>query len=109
MERRQYPRVESVNLVSVDETENQPVTVARTLVMSQGGALIETAEPYPVHTLFQLDLVLDGELFPVRAEVRHITATEEDTYKLGVRFMDLSAEHRELLAEHLEERRAGEP
>lgn len=103
MERRQYPRVDSINLVSMGEFgAESPIGVARTLQMSEGGALLEMARPYPIHTVFQLDLALGSEIVPVRAEVRNIRVSDEGKYQIGIRFAQLQPQHRELLERHLE-------
>lgn len=107
-ERRRYPRVESLNLVSVGKVQESLVGVARTLVMSEGGALLEMAEPYPVHTVFRLDLSLEGDLLSVQAEVRDISAGDDGMYEVGVRFVDLPPEDRERLEQFIAERRSND-
>ena len=109
MERRRYPRVESVNLVSMGKIhEDTPVGVGRTLEISAGGALLEMAAPYPRHTVFQLDLALGNELLPVKAEIRHIHAEDDGSYKVGVHFLQLEPAARQRLESHLEARLPGE-
>jgi len=103
MERRQHPRVDSIHLVSLgDLDEDTPIGVARTLMISQGGALLEMAKPYPIHTVFQLDLALGAEVLSIQAEVRHIQARDDGTYRLGIRFIRLEPQDQELLERHLE-------
>jgi c-di-GMP-binding flagellar brake protein YcgR len=103
MERRQHPRVDSINLVSLGSLEEDtPVGVARTLMISQGGALLEMAKPYPIHTVFQLDLALGAKVLSIQAEVRHIQARDDQTYRVGIRFIRLEPQDRELLERHLE-------
>lgn len=103
MERRQYPRVDSINLVTMgDFGEETPIGVARTLQISEGGALLEMARPYPIHTVFQLDLALGSEILPVRAEVRNIRVLDDGGYQIGVRFAQLRPKDRERLERHLE-------
>jgi len=104
-ERRRYPRVESLNLVSVGEVQESLVGVARTLVVSEGGALLEMTQPYPVHTVFRLDLALGGELLSVQAEVRDVAAGDDGMYQVGVRFTDLEPADRDRLEEFIAERR----
>lgn len=96
-ERRRFPRVESLNLVSVGEVQESLVGLARTMVMSEGGALLEMAKPYPIHTVFRLDLSLEGEVLSVEAEVRDVSASDRETYEVGVRFIDLAPEDQERL------------
>lgn len=107
-ERRRHPRVESLNLVSVGKVQEGLVGVARTLVVSEGGALLEMAEPYPVHTVFKLELALEGELVPVHAEVRDVAAGDDGLYRVGVRFTDLAPEDRERLERYIAGRRSEE-
>ena len=103
MERRQHPRVDSIQLVSLgDLDEGTPVGVARTLTISRSGALLEMARPYPIHTVFQLDLALGSEVLSIQAEVRHIQARDDETYRLGIRFIRLGPQDREVLERHLE-------
>jgi len=103
MERRQFPRVESIHLVSLGDVQGETtIGVARTLEISQGGALLEMAQPYPLHTVFQLDLALGGDLLAVRAEVRNIQAADDGTYRVGIRFARLGPEDRKRLERHLE-------
>lgn len=103
-ERRRHPRVESVNLVSVGKVQEGPMRVARTLVLSEGGALLELAESCTVHTLITLDLALEDDLFQVQAEVRDVSATDRGTYKVGVRFVNLDEDAHQKLREHLSEK-----
>lgn len=107
-ERRRYPRVESLNLVSVGKVQESLVGVGRTLVVSEGGALLEMAEAYPLHTVFKLELAIEGELVPVHAEVRDVAAAEDGLYRVGVRFTDLAAEDRERLERYIAERKPEE-
>ena len=103
MERRQYPRVESIHLVSLGDVQGEStIGVARTLEISKGGALLEMAQPYPLHTVFQLDLALGGDLLTVRAEVRNIQAADDGTYRVGIRFAKLEPGDMERLDRHLE-------
>jgi c-di-GMP-binding flagellar brake protein YcgR len=104
-ERRRYPRVESLNLVSVGEVQESLVGVARTLVVSEGGALLEMPQPYTVHTVFRLDLALGGDLLSVHAEVRDVAAGDDGMYQVGVRFTDLEPADRERLEQFIAERR----
>lgn len=103
-ERRRHPRVESMNLVSVGRSKEGPVEVGRTLVLSEGGALLEMPEPYSLHTVFDLDLALEDEIVKLQAEVRHVRVTENGVYKIGVRFLDLDPAIQARLEEHLEEK-----
>ncbi len=103
-ERRQHPRVESLNLVSVGKFQESPVTVARSLILSEGGALLEMTKPYPIHTLFKLDLALGGELMTVQAEVRHVEVADDGSYHTGVQFIDLEPHTKERLETWVETR-----
>lgn len=103
-ERRRHPRVESVNLVSVGRVQEGPMRVARTLVLSEGGALLELTEPCSVHTLITLDVALEEDLLQVQAEVRDVAATDRGTYKVGVRFVNLEEDAHQKLQEHLKEK-----
>lgn len=107
-ERRRHPRVESINLVSVGKFKEAMVEVARTLVVSEGGALLELSEPYPVHTLFKLDLAIEDDLLSVDAEVRDVAAGDDGTYRVGVRFVNLDPEAQERLERYVEDRRRDE-
>lgn len=103
MERRQHPRVDSLHLVSLGDLDaDTPIGVARTLMISRGGALLEMAKPYPIHTVFQLDLALGSEVLSIQAEVRHIQALDDGTYRLGIRFIRLEPQDQEVLEQHLE-------
>lgn len=105
-ERRRYPRIESLNLVSVGEVRESVVGVARTLVVSAGGALLEMPQPYPVHSIFRLDLALEGELLSVDAEVRDVKAGDDGMYEVGVRFSNLSPGDQVRLERFIAERRS---
>lgn len=103
MERRQHPRVESIHLVSLGDVQGEStIGVARTLEISQSGALLEMAQPYPLHTVFQLDIALGRDLLPVRAEVRNLQAADDGTYRVGIRFAKLDPDDMERLTRHLE-------
>ena len=103
-ERREHPRVESVNLVSVGKVQEGSMDVARTLVLSEGGALLELTQPYSVHTLFSFDLALENDLLQIQAEVRDVAVTDQGTYRVGVRFVNLDEETHQKLREHLDDK-----
>lgn len=105
-ERRRHPRVESLNLVSVGEVHESVVGVARTLVVSEGGALLEMTQPHPLHSVFRLELALEGDLLSVQAEVRDVSAGDDGMYEVGVRFIDLSRPDRDRLERFIAERRS---
>jgi c-di-GMP-binding flagellar brake protein YcgR len=71
-------------------------TSVRVLDMSGAGVLLQTALPPDLGTRARLNLSVAGEPLAVQVEVRRVAATPEG-YRVGARFVDMTAEHRRLV------------
>jgi hypothetical protein len=89
-ERRAEPRIPYVTEAFVERTHGGGDRISD---LSGGGAFLETMTPHPVGAQFTLMFRLpDGEI-RVSAETRHVMPH----IGAGVRFLDLTAEHRAAL------------
>ena len=103
-DRRARPRFEIVGDLwgSVDVRETLTV-----LDIGRGGALLESGAvfaPGPVEVVHAVLAAPDGESYPIAVRVRHSTFTEREghrAYRVGVEFVDVSADLDEFLVRHL--------
>lgn len=83
-ERRQSPRVQSLNLVA-DEA-----TVFRTLDVSPEGMLIEMGVPAPLGSRLDLRVAFGEQIVPLHARVVRHELLEGRGIGVGVRFEDVN-------------------
>ncbi len=103
-ERRQFDRPESLNLLDyivVDDQGRQgEYSMGRTLNVSEGGILLETRSELPVGSQIMLTLGLNDTLIEVMGKIVR-TSPEENLYKTGIEFTNLSEGHREILQQYI--------
>ena len=92
-ERRRYPRIESLCLVSytnkVEEVQKTAVSMAKTLNISTGGAGIEVYQPIPCESTMEMEISVMEDIFSVQGKVVHSTKLPNGNFVIGVSFDQL--------------------
>ena len=109
MERRVYPRLDSLNLVSyslIDENvSGEGARMARTIDMSLSGLKIETSRPFAPGDILRIELAMGDSIVVAKVRVVHATQLGRCSFDVGLCFTEISDSDRELLLKHL--RRSG--
>jgi hypothetical protein len=105
-ERRREPRIQSVNLVSVAQFDEEgfyaDLGVGRTLDISRHGVRVELAHPLPLRSLVSLSISLGGELVEIEGTVCHLEVLGEDMCSMGIRFTGLTPEANDSIHRYLQ-------
>ncbi len=105
-QKRRFPRVDSLNLLSyfcVDE-QGEVVTqgMGRTLNVSEGGILLETHIPIPPEDTVYLSIGFDEDVTDVRGEVAYTKEGENGRIQSGIKFVDPDDNARQVIADYIE-------
>jgi c-di-GMP-binding flagellar brake protein YcgR len=97
-EKRRFPRLDSVHLVSytqLDEDHN-PVDmgICKSLDLSLGGVTIETHRTFPVNTGLEMVIAIEERLVRLRGRVVHQREVGEGKHEIGVCFTEVDEEDR---------------
>ena len=99
-ERRRAPRGSALLLTSIRCLEDGVVTwsgFARTLNLSQTGALLESPDRFPVNQVLRLEFLMDNDrILEVEGVVERVSKSKK-MYKLAVSFPKLTAKAKRLL------------
>lgn len=89
-ERRRHPRVPTSNIVSYIciDADGQPMAegMGKTVDISQGGALLETARPVESKYILMLSIDLDKKVIETKGRVVHSRPNGSSTYLTGIKF-----------------------
>jgi hypothetical protein len=95
-ERRRYPRLQSLYLVSYvakeDDAQKSGVSMARTLNVSQVGIGVEVYEPIEVDTLMEMEIAVKENIFSVRGKVVHSQRKPDGHWVIGIAFDEAQEE-----------------
>ena len=95
-ERRRYPRLQSLYLVSYvakeDDAQKSGVSMARTLNVSQVGIGVEVYEPIEVDTLMEMEIAVKENIFSVRGKVVHSQRKPDGHWVMGIAFDEAQEE-----------------
>lgn len=90
MEKRIYPRVRKLNLVSyVNESEGRefaPVSMGRTLDISPSGIRMEVYQLLVIDSIIELEIGIAEDKFTVRGKVVRVKQVDERAYNIGIEF-----------------------
>jgi hypothetical protein len=107
-EKRAFPRVRSLNLVSLskfaEEGYVELAELGRTLDLSEGGIRLEAFEAIPVGTRTRLRIGLREDIIDVDGEVAYVQEGEGGRVITGIEFVTMSPEHRQVLQSFLSEK-----
>lgn len=89
-EKRQFARLQSLCLISFIESdgseESSPISMARTLDISEGGVKVESHEPVDEQTETVLEIAIKESIFPVRGKVMYCRELSNGNYVIGIQF-----------------------
>ncbi len=103
-DRRQFPRIVSVNLVSCKEADSPDgeESMGRTRNLSQGGILLEVHKYYPLSSVLDIQIALGEKIIQPAGRVVRLQELESDKVEMGIKFTELSEEDREALDGYIE-------
>ena len=103
---RHYPRIKDLNLVQISRFDEEgfraDLATGRTLDISSGGIRLELYHHLPLRTVVALTLALDDDLIDVRGRVVYLEEIDEERCAMGIQFIDMAAEDRQRLDQHVE-------
>lgn len=103
---RRHPRIPKLNLVQVarfdEEGNRSDLVVGRTLDLSTGGIRLDLDHDLPPKTVLSVTLALDDKLVEVSGSVVHAQGIEDERYAIGIEFIDLAGEARQLISGYVE-------
>jgi hypothetical protein len=89
-ERRRYPRLQSLYLVSYitkeGEAQKSSVSMARTINISPVGAGVEVYEPVKVDSLMEMEIAIKEHIFAIQGRVIHTQAQPDGHWIIGIEF-----------------------
>jgi len=95
-ERRRLPRVRRCHLTAFSLYDSngylKTQSLARTLDISMGGALLETVEPMAPGDRIVLDMQVGDRILPLQGTVVHVDSLPNNHYRVGVCFQQVAAE-----------------
>lgn len=92
-EKRRFPRLDSVHLVSytqLDEGQNTlDMGICKSLKLSLGGITIETHRSFPVNALLELVIAMEERLVRLKGRVVHAREARKGKHEVGVCFTEV--------------------
>ena len=89
-EKRQYPRIQKLYLVSyvneIDGRQISPVSMGRTLNISQNGVGVEVYQHIEKNSIMQMEIAIENADFSVRGRVVRVHEVDEKVFVLGIQF-----------------------
>jgi len=103
-EKREYPRIVSVNLVSCKKIDDEDAdeSMGRTRNLSLGGMLLEVHKYYPLSAVIELQIALGEKIVHPVGRVVRLQELEGNLVEMGIKFTELSEADREALKEHID-------
>ena len=90
-EQREYPRIETQNIISyicTDEDDNQlREGVGETMNVSQGGILLKTPLPIESEYILLTTIDLEYNTIDIKGKVAHSQRDESGKFETGIRFL----------------------
>ena len=91
VDRRKYPRVNTINLIShvtIDETGRCVFKgMSRALDISRGGILLETAYPIESACFSMMTVDMDNNLIEMKGELIYCSKSDTAMYHSGIKFI----------------------
>lgn len=102
-DRREHPRVVSVNLVSCKQLDDaeESESMGRTRNLSMGGILLEVHNHFPLSATLNLQIALGEKIIRPTGRVVRLQELEGDRVEMGIKFTELSEEDRATLETHI--------
>jgi c-di-GMP-binding flagellar brake protein YcgR len=104
-ERRHYPRINALNLISyscLDETEKIVAQgMGRTLNVSEYGILLETYVSIDPKYSIALSIGLENELINIEGQIIFSKPGKEDKFEAGIEFLETDESTIEILRKYI--------
>jgi hypothetical protein len=88
--RRRFPRIDALYLVSYVSRENDaqvlPIAMGRSVALSAGGIRVEVYQPVQVGCRMEMDIAMHDQPFKVRGTVVHSKPAQEGQHVIGIQF-----------------------
>ena len=96
---RKYPRMEAECLLSYLKSGavKEEAVIAQTKSLGLGGLMFESDNPPAIDDFLDLDLVLEERKVKLRGKVTYVDKSSPDSYQVGVAFVDIDDERRDIL------------
>lgn len=105
-ERRRYPRLDSLNLLSYTHFDEKDLPenegMGRTTDISKGGVTIQTHKSFPTDSGLEMTIALAEKIIIARGRVVHASRVDKDRYDIGVCFTQVEEEDLKALLEYFE-------
>ena len=112
-ERRQEPRIQTMNLVHVEGYRYPTLTefktedaVGKTIDLTHDGMRLELDHCIPIRSRVEIELALGNQILKLHGRVKSIQEVDERLCDMGIEFVDVSPEDYEALDLHLKLRGA---
>ncbi|HDM75401.1 MAG TPA: PilZ domain-containing protein [Deltaproteobacteria bacterium] len=93
-EKRKYPRLKSLHLLSYINKEQGVqkcgVSMARTLDISPAGVRVEVYQSINPDSEMEMEIAVDENIYAVQGKVIYTEATPNNNYILGIKFDELT-------------------
>ena len=104
---RKSNRIEATHLISYDLLDDEGNTVensmARSLDLSCDGVLLEIRRKFVADIKMSVQVAVGEEIIDLLGIVRHSEQVDEDTFRTGVQFQNMTDEKAQKLAEYYPE------
>jgi hypothetical protein len=103
MDRRENPRLISLNLVSAKPSDDAGgvESLGRTRNVSTGGILLEVNRSYPLSSTLQLQIALGDSIIRPVGRVVRLQELEGNQIEMGIKFTEISENDRDTLKKHI--------
>jgi c-di-GMP-binding flagellar brake protein YcgR len=105
-ERRNHPRVESVNHVSyacIDQSDTEFWSgFGRTIDVSENGIMLETEEPVESSCVLLMGVSLQDELIEVKGKIVHTRVDPEGKHRTGIQFVTVRESDRKIIKDFVQ-------
>ena len=108
-EKRKFPRIQAVNLVSVQEIQPEEVIqefghLGSTVNLSRGGMLFESKQPLPLLSTVKISMTIKDDLIDVVGRVVRLEEIEKDRIAIAIQFLKLDEKSEQILDQYLKEK-----
>ena len=105
IDKRQHPRIDSLNLISyicIDETDTDVIQgMGRTLNVSEDGILLETHVSIDPKYAIELAIGLEDELINIKGSIIYSTPGKNEKFEAGIEFAETDDATIEILKKYI--------
>ncbi len=101
---RESSRVDAQHFISYDVYDDGDNIILSGMALSRDlsrrGVQMEDRNPFPENANVRLHLAVGEEIVDVDGKVRHVEEVEENTYRIGIEFMEIAEEKINKIAQY---------